>query len=54
MSLQMSAYLKTVLRNLVFTKRKGKAGIKQKAARPDGNKTKDNPAKEQRGEKNQG
>ncbi len=51
MPIQMSAYLKTVLRNLVFNKRKGKAGIRRKATQPGSNKPKDNNARDQRGEK---
>jgi len=54
MSIQMSAYLKIVLRNLVFNKRKGKAGNRQKASPQCDTKTKETPSKEQRGEKGQG
>lgn len=31
MAVQLSRYLKTVIHNLIFYKRKGKAGIKRKA-----------------------
>ena len=47
MPLQMSAYLKLVLRNLVFNKRKGKAGIKRKQTLQEFFKTKDQSQKEQ-------
>ena len=54
MQVQMSAYLKMVLRNLVFNKRKGKAGIKREQALPDTSKTKDHSQKEQRFERGEG
>ena len=49
MPVQMSAYLKAVIRNIVYNKRKGKAGIKRKQS-ASGSTATNNSVKEQREE----
>ena len=52
MPVQMSAYLKAVIRSIVFYERKGKAGAKRKQS-PNGSASMNNLPKEQREDKGQ-
>ena len=51
MPVAMSAYLKAVIRSLVFNERKGKAGIKRKQSTGNGSTATNNLVKAQREEK---
>ena len=53
MPVQMSAYLKAVIRSLVFNERKGKAGAKRKQSPANSSKVSNNSVKEQREYKGQ-